>query len=103
MSKSSMRMISLNTWGGKKFDSLMKFVHNQKDRTDVFCFQEIFDAEPGMKISNAWRANLFYELTQALEGFQSFFVPYLQNHNFKEKTDFPLTYGNAMFVRAGIK
>ncbi len=97
-----MRLISLNTWGGKKFEELMEFIRRERERTDIFCFQEIFDAAFEIKNTNGYRANLLHELSLVLEGFQVLYQPYLQNHNFKEQTDFPLSFGNAMFVRSTI-
>lgn len=36
-----MRLISLNIWGGRRFNDLAKFLEKEKERTNVFCFQEV--------------------------------------------------------------
>lgn len=37
------RLISLNTWGGQLREELRAFIERERDNTDIFCFQEIFD------------------------------------------------------------
>jgi exonuclease III len=41
-----MKIITLNTWGGKIYKELMDFVNKNKD-TDIFCFQEILKGGNG--------------------------------------------------------
>ncbi len=43
-----MRIISLNLWGGRAFSSLKEFLNNEKDKTDLFCFQETLEYSLGM-------------------------------------------------------
>ena len=69
-----MKIISLNTCGGKVFDPLMEFVETNASDTDVFCFQEVLHTSEGSFISNGARANLFNEFKNALESFQAFFA-----------------------------
>ncbi len=94
-----MRLVSLNVWGGKKFDDLMGFVLRHRDQTDFFCFQEIFSTNSTMTQTNSYRANIYQELRSILPDFHSRFEPYLKNHNLAHPTDFHLELGTAIFVR----
>lgn len=40
-----MRLISLNTWGGRALYPLMRFFQRQAALTDIFCLQEVFDTD----------------------------------------------------------
>lgn len=64
-----MKLISLNTWGGKLYQPLIEFVKKAAGTTDVFCFQEVYFSEvPRPEIP--WiRANLALELKNALSDF----------------------------------
>lgn len=64
-----MKLISLNTWGGKLYEPLIAFVKKAAGTTDVFCFQEVyFSKVPRPEIP--WiRADLALELKNALPGF----------------------------------
>ena len=35
--------MSLNTWGAKLHEPFREFIERERDNTDIFCFQEIFD------------------------------------------------------------
>ncbi|MEK9180600.1 MAG: endonuclease/exonuclease/phosphatase family protein [Patescibacteria group bacterium] len=99
----SLKLISLNTWGGQLFDDLMGFVKNRRDETDIFCFQEIpmgeravFTAEHGI------RENLFAELKTVLPDFQPLNYIATAGGKFDSKEiDFP--FGTATFVRKNLK
>jgi len=43
-----MRIIFLNTWGGKCKEGLSSFLKEQATRTDAFCFQEFWDDMPAL-------------------------------------------------------
>ncbi len=37
-----MKVLFLNTWGGKVRDDITKFIEEQSRDTDIFCFQEVY-------------------------------------------------------------
>ncbi|MCL5442606.1 MAG: endonuclease/exonuclease/phosphatase family protein [Candidatus Marsarchaeota archaeon] len=39
-----MRLISLNVWGGRVYSKLAEFLERKKKEVDIFCFQEVLDA-----------------------------------------------------------
>ena len=69
-----MKLISLNTWGGKLHEPLMDFVGQHSKEIDIFCFQEVFSNSKG--VPSALRdyavLNLFQDLTRALPDFKSY-------------------------------
>lgn len=98
-----MKLISLNTWGGKYFEDLIDFIKAHLD-ADIFCFQEIYNTTSDVKAYKDIRANLLSEIKNILPNFNFFFFPTLLGNDDKaEKTDFDLSYGLATFVRKSIK
>lgn len=69
-----MKIISLNTYGGKIFDPLIEFVAANAKDTDIFCFQEVLHTSKEPFISNGATANLFNEFKKELQNFQAFFA-----------------------------
>jgi hypothetical protein len=95
-----MKLISLNTWGGKVFEPLMQFIRKQTKDTDIFCLQEIYDTPSGIKnYENLIRANLLDELKTVLVDFQIFHFPILFGYDEQpRKVDFELSYGQLIAV-----
>ena len=46
------KIISLNTFGGKLKNELYSFLEDQRDQIDIFCFQQIFDSNSAILESN---------------------------------------------------
>ena len=98
-----MKIISLNIWGGKLFDGLISFVKEQSVDTDVFCFQEVLSTNSKTILSNGFRTNIFSELEKVLPGFEGVFSSALEGHDSKERVDFDISYGLAIFYKKNIK
>lgn len=100
-----MKLISLNTWGGRIFEPLIDFIKNESKDTDIFCFQEIYDTKSDIKqYNNAIRANLLMELKNILPGFQHFYFPVLFDFDDSaNRVHFDLAFGLAIFAKKNIK
>ncbi len=87
-----MKIISLNTWGGRVKEPFIDFV-KKYNNTDIFCFQEIYDnAEEIMKRHYPEDSfNIFSELKELLPNHNGFFRPVLQG-----------VYGLAIFIKKEI-
>ncbi len=87
-----MKLITLNTWGGKLYDPLFDFVRKYSASVDVFCFQEVYhNATTLRKKMHGSRMNLFSDLQQILSDFQSYVaLPQQGDH------------GLALFVRRSL-
>lgn len=97
-----MKLISLNTWGGKLHKPLLDFVKKESTSTDIFCFQEVFNS-PVSRFQNEMKADLYSDLTKHLLGFRGFYAPMFTGYDTQVKVDFPLSFGQATFVRKEIK
>ena len=38
-----MKLITLNTWGGRVNKDLLSFLENKRETIDIFCFQEVYN------------------------------------------------------------
>lgn len=66
-----MKLITLNVWGGKLYEPLMKFIKKNKD-VDIFCFQDVlFGNEPVFSPIKHGRINLFKEIEKVLADHKS--------------------------------
>lgn len=98
-----MKLISLNTWGGRVFAPLINFIKQQTD-TDIFCFQEMHDTFSDTKQYKDIRANLLAEIKQLLPNFQVFYLPVVKGYDSEaDLTPFDLTFGSAIFIHSSIK
>jgi endonuclease/exonuclease/phosphatase family metal-dependent hydrolase len=90
-----MKVISLNTWGGKAgLDELLAFLKRHED-VDVFCLQEVWSGNEDMvgvvagpTILEGVSTRLLYEIEEALPGYRALYRPYFRG-----------AYGVALFVK----
>ena len=98
-----MKIISLNTWGGRAGkEKLLFFFNKHKDDIDIFCLQEIWSAPyshldgykaGGKKIDHSEiMVHGFQEITKVLSDFVPYFRPHHGDH-----------YGLLMLVRKNIE
>lgn len=92
-----MKIISLNIWGGKLKEQLLKFLIENKKEIDVFCFQEVFSNHTGntnnyINTSEA-DPNTLQTLQKALPDFKSYFCP----------VDEGRTYETVIFIKKDIE
>jgi hypothetical protein len=98
-------VITLNTWGGRRFSELLDFVISQKE-VDVWCFQEVFETRenfdpPTRKDSDGEivQIELFSALDTVLSEYTGYFTPFAFGHlNDSDITDQSVGYGIAMFI-----
>src|SRR5258706_9040110 len=87
-----MILISLNIWGGRVYEPLVKFFEDNQD-IDIFCLQEIYHNAPEPLIEDQGdKLNLFSEIASLLPNHN----PYFRSHVF----DY---FGLAVFVNKNIK
>lgn len=92
-----MKLITLNTWGGKIYQPLLKFLNKNKD-IDIFCFQEIFHnldektSTADLAASNDVCRKLFDNIKEILWEHEGYFCPI---HG--------ISYGLSVFVKKTIK
>ncbi len=74
-----MRLVCLNTWGGKLIDPLVSFANRYQKTTQIFCFQEVFGSASGStKPRSVGGDSDFYDkLLNNLSGFRGYLTePY---------------------------
>lgn len=94
-----MKLVSLNTWGGKLFDPLIKFIEEKKDDTDIFCFQEVFMGDKAETDPHGVRLNLLSEVSQVLKSFQPLLHKAPERSLYFRDADLPVPCGVAAFVK----
>jgi endonuclease/exonuclease/phosphatase family metal-dependent hydrolase len=91
-----MKIITLNTWGGKIKKPLEQFIVKYSGEIDVFCFQEVFKnyKNSGTNIFNVQdiNPNLFDDISMKLTGYTGYYRPLYEN-----------LYGLAIFVKSDIQ
>ncbi|MBU1000227.1 endonuclease/exonuclease/phosphatase family protein [Patescibacteria group bacterium] len=99
-----MKLISLNTWGGKCFNPLIAFIKQHSPDTDIFCFQEMSDTKSDEKMCGDFRANLLSEIKMVIPKFKVFYFPVVNGFDFNANPfAYNLSFGQAMFVNNSIK
>ncbi len=87
-----MKLITLNTWCGKVYEPLEKFIKEQAKDTDIFCFQEVRNGPyTNQPEEEKEVADLFNKLEKMLPDFKDYFTDYDQEN--------PRGVGLATFVR----
>ncbi len=85
-----MKLITLNTWGGRRHDDLISFLKREAGTTDVFCLQEVLHEAAGkVRQYTENHVDLLRDIRAVLPEHAVYFHPYI--------ADF---YGQAMFVRS---
>ncbi|MBI2039979.1 endonuclease/exonuclease/phosphatase family protein [Candidatus Microgenomates bacterium] len=98
-----MKLISLNTYGGKYFKPLINFIRQFESDIDIFCFQEVFSTTSNFKQFPEYRANLLEEISKILPEFNYFFNPVMEElDTYANPVDFDLKHGLAIFVKKDI-
>ncbi|MDP3948140.1 MAG: hypothetical protein Q8P87_00335 [bacterium] len=98
-----MKLISLNTWGGKIYQPLINFIRQHSKDTAIFCFQEVLNTTSNVKEYRDIRANLLDELTKILSTFQSFYSIEIIGFDFTpDPVNFYLTMGKTIFIKKNV-
>ncbi len=86
-----MKLITLNTWGGRITKEFLRFLEAQRESADIFCLQEIYNNATHIHIEQGGidpDLTLYNDIEKALPEYQGYFRPhYLE------------TYGLAIFVK----
>jgi endonuclease/exonuclease/phosphatase family metal-dependent hydrolase len=87
-----MKLITLNMWGGRIEQPLLRFFKKNKD-IDLFCLQEVYHkAEPSISIDNEDRLNIFDDIQAILKDHTGYFCEVLPGYGlaFFIKKQFPV-------------
>ena len=68
-----MKLITLNTWGGKLYEPLMEFLIKNSEVADIFCFQEVFPClSTPSEFVGEMRLSLFSDIEKILTNFNGY-------------------------------
>lgn len=96
-----MKLISLNIWGGRIHAPLISFLKNNQE-IDIFCFQEVYRSQADREKVDEIYVNIFGDIALALPEYNAYFAASEDNRAEHVDTDFPLEYGQAIFVKKNI-
>lgn len=98
-----MKLVNLNVWGGRVYKPLLKFLEEQSLDTDIFCFQEVVQSPISM-FSNGTKTDIHRDLLKILKRYSGFLgTPFLKGYDLKQKVDFDIAIGQAIFIKKDIK
>lgn len=89
-----MKLITLNTWGGRVHDKLLRFFEDNQN-IDIFCLQEIYNGAKTEKMNPEFLQdafNLYSDIKKVLPNHIGYFRPHIEDW-----------YGLAIFVKREIK
>lgn len=98
-----MKLISLNTWGGKLLDPLLKLFGKYKEEVDFFCLQEIYESEEEKILGGGMKSNLFRIVSETLKDHQGFFTPTTIGYDMTGVKEPQLQFGQAIFYKKNIQ
>lgn len=93
------KVISLNTWGGRVYQPLLSFLASKGPETDIFCLQEIYRTSTERTKTGDARANLYTEIEKLLPEHNGYFHSAEDNYDEHGPTEYPLEFGLATFLR----
>ncbi len=98
-----MKILSLNTWGGRRYKPLMEYIKKQSRTIDVFCFQEVWRSMARRKIVDGCRTHLFDEIA-ALFGsrFVGCYSSRQEGIALSGPVGFDLSFGQGIFWRKSL-
>ncbi len=98
-----MKVISLNTFSGFFYPALSEFILEHVSTTDVFMFQEIYNATNDVPDIEGHHTKLFSELQKLLPDFVGVFCNAEIERIWEENgVQIDVPFGNATFIRKGI-
>ncbi len=97
-----MKIVFLNIWKGKMFESLMEFLKQSADTTDFFCFQEMTHASAIASTHNGGRTTMFSEISNALPDFNGYLAPVSSGFDEESHASFEIVQGQAIFAKKNI-
>jgi endonuclease/exonuclease/phosphatase family metal-dependent hydrolase len=97
-----MKILSLNIWGGQRHKELLPFLQKLNGEIDILCLQEVFKSGENI-FSSGSKMNIYTDLEKTLSDYQIFFAPTFTNYDLVAKTDFNTLFGEATYVKKGIK
>ncbi len=91
-----MKLISLNIWEGELYQPLVDFLNKYSSNTDIFCFQEVYKNEEGVRILNSEKIVTFDLLKEVFKNHNGYFEDYVAPGDYNKQ-------GLAVFLKKDIE
>lgn len=98
-----MKLISLNTWGGKLLNPLLEFLEKYKNEVDFFCLQEIYDSKEEKILGGDMKSNLFGIIGEVIKDHQGVFTPTTIGYDMTGLKHSNLQFGLTVFYKKNIQ
>ena len=114
----SLKLETVNIWGGRVYQPLMEHTQKQAQTVDIFCFQEVYSTQSSRtstreitgldslhQPTNNYpaRANIYQELKKGLPEFHGYYYSSQDHYDIYGPVDYPLSFGLAMFVKKTLR
>lgn len=97
-----MKLLSLNIQSGAQSPRFLKYINQQKNRIDIFCFQEVFDSKASLRVGQGENTDIFARLKKELKNFVPYFYPVSNTLDEYFKLKHKMVLGLVIFVKKGI-
>lgn len=98
-----MKLISLNTWGCRVEEVLLKYIQQQSETVDIFCLQEILKGGVGKTGRDEVKSG-FEDVSKILSDYTGYFFEYGEKNYYGETSvDLSSKFGIACFVRNSLR
>lgn len=99
----SMKLVSLNIWGGRVFTPFLEFIKAHASDTDIFCLQEVFQSSSDVEVSHGAHMNVLEDIKRLLPD-HDVCVGWAQaNVDNDGPVDFEVNAGLATFLKKPVK
>jgi endonuclease/exonuclease/phosphatase family metal-dependent hydrolase len=103
----SLRILSLNLWGGQALAPLLAYIQERAPETDLFCLQETVNCAELIPLECGFRTTLYQELADLLPEFDGAFDPIVTwdqpvDADRSDGRTVPIPFGLATFARRSL-
>jgi len=99
----AMKLISLNTWGGRVSEPFIAFIKERASDTDIFCFQEVLTGGSG-KTSREEMKDCYEQIGKTLANHAGYFPGYGEGGYYSESSKgMDFDYGVACFAKKDLE
>ncbi len=98
-----MRLLCLNIAAAQWKEQLYQYIAAEAQRTQIFCFQEVTESPAASTEFKDCRIHSFSEVAKLLPGWHAVYDPAQDGFLLNQKTDVPVSYGQALYVAPGLE
>ncbi len=98
-----MKLVSFNIWSATQGEPLFEYLKELKPETEIFCLQEIFNAESNApELSSGARLHVLHELQAMMPEYNCYYAASSMGFEVDKPAPWPVSFGKAVFVKKSI-